>query len=73
MKTRRALFQAALVALIAVPQLPGTSQGLTQNQLKGLVERTVDDVPGVRQRGGKLTIEVWIVLDHEEAHGLLLR
>ena len=44
MKTRRAFFQVALVTLIAVPQLPGTSQGLTQNQLKGLVERTVDDV-----------------------------
>ena len=35
MKRRRTFFQVALVALIAVPQLPGTSQGLTQNQLKG--------------------------------------
>ena len=37
------------------------------------IERAVDDVPGVRQRGGKLTIEIWVVLDHEEAHGSLLR
>jgi putative heme-binding domain-containing protein len=44
MKTRRACFQAALAALLAVSQLPGTSQGLSQNQLKGLVERTIGDV-----------------------------
>ncbi len=37
------------------------------------VESAVDDIAGVRQRGGKLTIEIWIVLDHEEAHGLVLR
>jgi hypothetical protein len=37
------------------------------------IERAVDDVSGVGQRGGKLTVKIWIVLDHEEAHGSLLR
>lgn len=44
MKTRRAFFQMALVGLLAIAQLPATSQGLSQNQLKGLVDRTIDDV-----------------------------
>jgi hypothetical protein len=37
------------------------------------IESAVDDVPGIRQCGGKLTIEIWIILDHEETHGLFLR
>ena len=37
------------------------------------IEGAVDDVAGVGQRSGELAIEVWIVLDHEEAQGIILR
>jgi hypothetical protein len=37
------------------------------------VERAVDDVARVGQRGRKLAIEVGIVLNDEEAQSLLLR
>jgi hypothetical protein len=36
------------------------------------VEGTIDDIAGVGQRSGKLAIKVGIVLDHEEAQGIIL-
>jgi putative heme-binding domain-containing protein len=44
MKTRRMLFRMTIVALLATLQMPVRSQGLLQNQLAGLVERTVSGV-----------------------------
>ena len=44
MKTRRMLFRTAIVASIALVQMPVRSQGLLRNQLAGLVERTVSGV-----------------------------
>ena len=37
------------------------------------VERAVDDVAGVGQRGRELPVEIGIVLDDEEPHGVLRR
>ena len=37
------------------------------------VKSTIDDVAGVGQRGSELAIEIGVVLDHEEAQGLVLR
>jgi hypothetical protein len=36
------------------------------------IEGAVDDVAGVGKRSGELAIQVWIVLDHEEAQGIFL-
>jgi putative heme-binding domain-containing protein len=44
METRRVLFRMATVGLLATVQMPIRSQGLLQNQLAGLVERTVSGV-----------------------------
>src|SRR5262245_35497673 len=44
MTKRRVLFQIAIVASLAVIQMPVRSQGLLRNQLAGLVERTVSGV-----------------------------
>ena len=45
MEARRALFGMAIVALLAAVQTSMRSQGLLQNHLSGLVERTVSGVP----------------------------
>ena len=37
------------------------------------VEGAIDDIAGVGQRSGKLAIEIGVVLDHEEAQGIILR
>jgi putative heme-binding domain-containing protein len=44
MEARRLVFRIAMVALFVLAQLPTGSQGLLQNQLSGLVERTVAGV-----------------------------
>jgi putative heme-binding domain-containing protein len=44
MDARRVLFRIAILTLLATVQMPGRSQGLLQNQLAGLVERTVSGV-----------------------------
>ena len=36
------------------------------------IEGAIDDIAGVGQRSGELAIEVGIVLDHEEAQGIIL-
>ncbi len=36
------------------------------------IEGAIDDIAGVGQRCGELAIKVGIVLDHEEAQGIIL-
>src|SRR5262245_44523722 len=36
------------------------------------IEGAVDDVAGVGKRSGELAIQVWVVLDYEEAQGIIL-
>ena len=47
--------------------------GLAEIMALLAVEGAIDDIAGVGQRGGELAVEVGIVLDHEEAQGILLR
>ena len=46
--------------------------GLAEKVALLAIESAVDDITRVGQRSGKLAIEVGIVLDHEEAQGIIL-
>jgi len=37
------------------------------------IERAIDDITGVGQRGRELAIEIGVILDYEEAQGIFLR
>ena len=47
--------------------------GLAEIMALLAVEGAIDDIAGVGQRGGELAVEIGVVLDHEEAQGIILR
>jgi hypothetical protein len=46
--------------------------GLSEIMALLAIEGAIDDIAGVGQRSGELTIKVGVVLDHEEAQGIIL-